>query len=329
VPYLAKVPRAVFAGATTGGSNTVEGIVSAPLPRIGAAAFFDGRLDVDFRLPRIVQYADEAARALLEQQPYCQRPELQWSEQFQSRFLISMDGNGATCARVAVALASNSVLLKYQSEQTLYYFDGLVPHVHYVPIATHQDVLDVLAAERIEPGRFYPVAEAGRVFASQYLTRARATEYMARLLTGYAQMLGEGDAAQPHTPPRRIAAVSRGADGASDFSDTHEWVGTLENGVPLTSFKLLCQPRTDAPRLYYQASLKDGGFTPTVAEGAWCGEGSPIIGIRLENARDSGPLDVVIDTRSLDGSIATVTEMGVECRAKSGSPIEAFRVRTA
>ncbi len=329
VSYAAKVPRAVFAGGTTGGANTVEGILSAPLPRIASAAFFDGRLDVDFRLPRIVQCADDAARALLERKLFCQRPELQWFEQFQSRFLISMDGNGATCARVAIALASNGVLLKYQSEQMLYYFDGLVPHVHYVPVAADQDVLDILAAERIEPGRYLPVAQAGRAFAQTYLTRARVTEYMVRLLSGYAAMLQEGDAAQPRTPPRRVVAAARSADGASHFSETHDWVGTPGSGIALTSFKLLCQPRTETPRLYYQASLEGGGFAPTTAEGAWCGEDAPITGILLENPRDAGSLDIAIEARFVDGSAAEMTQMGVECRSEAGGVIEAFRVRLA
>ena len=327
--YAGKVPRGVFAGATSGGIHTVERILSAETPRLRAAVFFDGRLDVDFRLPSIVQYADEDARRLLEAQPYCQRPVLHWAEQFRSRFLISMDGNGATCSRVAVALASNGVLLKYDSDDMLYYFDGLVPYVHYVPIAEDSDVLAVLAAERLEPGRYLPVAEAGRLFASQYLTRERVSEYMTRLLLGYAAMLHEGDAAQPRTLPRRVVAAARQADGTAHLSEAHEWVGAPGSGVALTSFKLLCQPRTDTARLYYQASMEGGGFSPTTAEGAWCGEGTALTGIRLENPRDAGTLDIVIEAHFLDGTSARVEEMGVECRAESGAAIDAFRVRLA
>ena len=327
--YADKVPRAVFAGATSGGLHTVERILAGETPRLRAAAFFDGRLDVDFRLPSIVQCVDEEARQLLAAQPYCQRPVLQWSEQFRSRFMLSMDGNGATCSRVAVALASNGVLLKYESDDMLYYFDGLVPHVHYVPIATDQDVLDVLAAERFEPGRYLPVAEASRQFAAQYLTRDRVSEYMVRLLTGYADMLAEGDAAQPRVPPRRVVAVARAEDGSEHFSETHDWVGVPESGVALTSFKVICQPKTPTPRLFYQASTQGGGFTPTTAEGAWCGEGAPLIGIRLENPRDAGPLSITIEAKFSDGTMADAAGMGVECRAESGAPMAAFRVRLA
>ncbi len=329
LPYARKVARAVFAGATSGGTNTVQRILAATLPRLRAAAFFNGRLDVDFRLPNIVQCDGDEARKLLEAQPYCQRPVLQWSEQFHSRFLISMDGNGATCSRVAVALASLCVLLKYDSDDMLYYFDGLVPHVHYVPIETDENVLAILAAERVQPGRYLPVADAGRLFAHQYLTRERVTEYMVRLLTGYAQMLYDGDRPQPGTPPRRVVAVARGSDGPQHFSETHDWVGTMQSGVALTSFKLLCQPRAESPRLYYQASTHDGGFTPTITEGTWCGEGAAITGIRLEKAREPDPLNIEIEARFIDGSKAKVSEMGVECRAESGSAIEAFRVRLA
>ena len=325
--YAGKIPRAVFAGATSGGMHTVERVLAAESPRLRAAVFFDGRLDVDFRLPSIVQCLDEDARSLLAAQPYCQRPVLPWAEQFRSRFLISMDGNGATCSRVVVALASNAVLLKYRSDDMLYYFDGLVPHVHYVPIARDEDVLAVLAAERLEPGRYLPVAEAGQAFAAQYLTRERVSEYMARLLIGYAAMLREGDADQPRKLPRRVVAAARQEDGTAYLSETHDWVGIPGSGVALTSFKLLCQPKTEIPRLYYQASMQGGGFTPTIVEGAWCGEGPKLTGLRVENPRESELLDIAIEAHFIDGTTASASQMGMECRADSGAPIEAFRVR--
>ena len=330
-PYGAKIPRAVFAGSTTGGRITAEIARRYETPRLRAARFFQDRIDVDFRLPHVTQCADEEAQAIIESYPFCQRSRLSWQEQFQSRFLISIDGNGATCSRIVVALASNSVLLKYHSDQVLYYFAGLVPYVHYVPIAKDDDVLAVLAAERAEPGRYAAIPQAAKVFAATYLTRARITEYTARLVMAYAATLHETDAVGTGEPPRRVAAAARGENGASYINDQHEWLGKRGSGIKLTSLKLLTQPRSDAPRILYQALLEDGRFTPTVVEGAWCGDGDEqgLTGIWLQNARGAGEVALSIDARFVDGSTAHVSEMGALCRSETGAPLEAFRVQFA
>ena len=327
-PYGAKVPRAVFAGSTTGGRITAEIARRYETPRLRAAQFFQDRIDVDFRLPHVTQCADEEAQAIVESYPFCQRPRLSWQDQFQSRFLISMDGNGATCSRIAVALASNSVLLKYTSDEVLYYFAGLVPYVHYIPISKDEDVLAVVAAERAEPGRYAAIPQAARSFAATYLTRARVVEYTARLVMAYAAALHETDAADTGEPPRRIAAAARAENGASYLNDQHEWVGKRGSGVKLTSLKLLTQPRSDAPRILSQALLEDGRFTPTVVEGAWCGDEDEqgLTGIWLQNARGAGEVAISIDARFVDGSKAHVSDMGSLCRSETGAPLEAFRV---
>ncbi len=330
--YDSKTPRAVFAGSTTGGRISADVARHCDTPRLRAARFFQNRIDVDFRLPHITQVVDDAARAVLDSYDFCQRPRLSWPEQFQSRFLLSMDGNGATCSRVAVALASNSVLLKYRSDYGLYYFPALVPHVHYVPIAQDSDVLAVLAAERAEPGRYRAIAQAANAFAGDYLTRARIVEYVARLLMGYAAALHETDAAESDDVPRRVAAGARTLDGATHVNDQHEWLGKPGSGQKLTAFKVLTQPRSVAPRILYQALLEDGRFSATATEGAWCqsdGEEQGLIGIMLHNARGARPVKLAIDARFTDGSFAHTTEMGVACRSESGAPLEAFRVQFA
>ena len=183
--YSAKTSTAVFAGATTGGPITKEVADKLSLPRLEAAGYFENNIRVDFRLPHVVQCSSVEAEAVLKQKSFCIRSRLTWNEQFRHRFLISMDGNGATCSRVAISLLSNSVLLKYNSPHRLYYFDGLAPWVNYVPIDSHATVEAVLSMDLQDTARFRAVAENGRAFASDYLTRARAEEYMANLLMLY------------------------------------------------------------------------------------------------------------------------------------------------
>jgi hypothetical protein len=191
LPYSEKANRAVFAGSTTGGRISAEIARNAALPRLRAARYFMNEATVDFRLPSIAQCDSDEAREILLAEPYCHRPPLTWRQQFENRFLISIDGNGATCARVAVALRSNCALLKYQSGHVLYYFRGLEPHKHYVPIGHDSKIPVVVARESAAPGRCKPIADAGREFAGAYLSRARVLEYTARLLLEYEAAIGK------------------------------------------------------------------------------------------------------------------------------------------
>jgi hypothetical protein len=184
--YRDKNATAVFTGTTTGGWISSEVARNLSLPRLRAAGYFDGNVRVDFRLPAIGQATTEEARALLSAQPFCQKERLPWTEQFKSRFIISIDGNGATCSRVAIVLLSNSVLLKYKSEHVLYYFGGLQPWLHYVPIAADSDMEKILDMEASDPSRFEQIAASGRLFGRTFLTRAATQQYTAMLLQLYA-----------------------------------------------------------------------------------------------------------------------------------------------
>ena len=135
--YFEKKPRAVFAGSTSGGFITVSSILeNRPIPRIRAAVFFRGNEDVIFKLPVVVQHEGEHVVDLLRSLDVGVGERMSWPEQLKYRFLLSMDGNGATCLRVAAGLASNSVLVKYESRHQLYYFSGLQPWAHFLPVTS-------------------------------------------------------------------------------------------------------------------------------------------------------------------------------------------------
>jgi len=185
LPFSKKQPRAVFSGSTTGRMISTEIAAALASPRLAAAQYFNGNDAVDFRLPVVTQCTTEEAKALLQAQPFCQKPRLDWQEQLAHRFIISLDGNGATCSRVAQALLSNSVLLKYDSDHVLYYFDGLQPWLHYVPVAEHADVEKIMALAAASPARFEQIAAASKAFAQTYLTRQAAAQYTMMLLKAY------------------------------------------------------------------------------------------------------------------------------------------------
>ncbi len=208
VPWWHKKNSAVFAGSTTGGPITAEVVRTMSLPRLRAGRFFRDKPGVDYRLTNIVGCDTPETEATLRQMGFGAH-RLSWRAQFRHRFIISMDGNGATCSRVAIALRSRSVLLKYGSDRQLYYFYGLVPWEHYVPIDEDGDVLAVLSSAREQPKRFRDISAAGQRFARSFLTREAVECYMATLLQVYADMLSESAAASPqHGQPDVSAAAT-------------------------------------------------------------------------------------------------------------------------
>lgn len=184
-PYAEKALSAIFVGGTSGQMNTAETVRNPVASRLRTAKHFRGHPDIQFLLPKLCQCENSEAERALRDLGFG-GPPIPWSEQFGHKFIISVDGNGATCSRVVIALGSNSALLKYNSPHHLYYFRGLLPWRHYIPIGADGDIETVIRMERECPGVFTSIAEEGRHFAASYLTRQRVWQYAAEVLTKYA-----------------------------------------------------------------------------------------------------------------------------------------------
>ena len=189
--YRDKFNRAIFVGSTTGETLTLEKVEALATPRLRAAQAFKDSRRVVFKLPNVVQCDSEEAAAAVRAMDVGEGF-VPWSEQMRYRHILSMDGNGATCSRVAIALHSNSTLLKYDSDYQLFYFKGLRPWVHFVPIERDADVEAVVADSGRHPLRYARLARAGRRFFRQHLSRTACRRYVAALLEGYADMLDGG-----------------------------------------------------------------------------------------------------------------------------------------
>lgn len=187
--YDGKEIRAVFAGSSSGAMHADTASILKPTnPRLIAASYFAGHPNIDFRISRAVQCGSGAVKALLERQPYF-RPELSWPEQWRNRFLISLDGNGATCSRVALGLKSNSALIKFASPFTLFYFGKLTEGRDFIGVTREQEVEAVVEQELGRPGYYRDIAEAGRHFYERFLERRQVIAYTALLLRAYDAML--------------------------------------------------------------------------------------------------------------------------------------------
>lgn len=200
--YSEKEISASFVGATTGGGLIdAEKVRTLAVPRIRAFAYFRNNPRVSFQLP-VILHCDTAETVAMLEAMGCGSGNIpnSWQDQFAGRFMLSMDGHGATCARVVIALKSHSALMKYRSDSVLYYFHSLQPWLHYIPIDDDADVERVLDLEASGIS-FAHVAAAGRQFANTLLNRDAVLRYTASLIERYAsRIMPSATALSPHWP---------------------------------------------------------------------------------------------------------------------------------
>lgn len=192
VPYADKRTHACFYGSSTGGIVRMADLGDAACcnERIELAKDLHGNPWVTFKIANATQCDSEETRKSLEQSPFFSKP-VDWREQLQNRFIVSVDGNGATCSRVVLALMSNSVLVKYRSDSELFYFPALTAGEHYLAAESGSEIEAIVRGEEANPGQYRSIAESGRRFAKRYLTQGSVLAFTGALISEYEHLFSQ------------------------------------------------------------------------------------------------------------------------------------------
>ncbi len=129
-PWHTKRPKAIWRGATTGGSFTMENYRTFPRTQAIEVSLQYPEL-VDARFTALVQGAQNLKTEL---KPYMGNT-LNMLGQLNYKYQLLIDGNSCAFSRAYWQLFSNSVILKRTSPFTQWYYKALQPYVHYIPIA--------------------------------------------------------------------------------------------------------------------------------------------------------------------------------------------------
>ncbi len=336
LPYETKSCAAIFVGSASGGRLEKADVLGRTLPRLRSGVFFKDNPRVDFLLPILPRSISAEARAEMEKLGFGDGRKVSYQEQFKRKFIISMDGWGATCSRLPIALRSNSVLLKYDSRHLLHYFDAMIPWVHYIPIAADEAVDDIIRAEAASPGTFAAIARQGQAFAHTYLSRETAMRYTARLLRGYAACF-----AAPPPPPVTLSApaaeppplhiVLHVGFRGDVVARPGIWAGGAGAGQSIEGFAIHLPETLPADEIAYLAVNADGSCSEAVQGGAYCGtrgRRTPIHGIAM---RTEGALarhwHCEYTARFADGSEAGPVRQGSLCKSGSFAMLTGVRIR--
>ena len=330
-----KADAAIFVGATTGYDLTREVVETLAMPRLRSAVFFRDAPGVTFHLPKIVQYDTEETADMVRALGVTGSP-ASWKDQFSYRYLLSMDGNGATCSRVAIALKSRSVLIKYASDFQLFYFDGLVPGENFLGVSSDEEVHHVMAWCREHPGQSAAIAMAGRRFAREHLSRLPVLIYVAALLDSYSRTFLEQmrkDRADLDGPRTVIDGYAHIQNLGDTWPRLGGWLGSIDGEGAIEGFALEPGPGVDPADISYQAVLSDGRLSEPCRGFEFCGTRGLNRGLRGVRITLAGAAAADYDVSYLatfaDGSKVGPVSTGIICRSPRGAGLTGLRLRVS
>jgi hypothetical protein len=105
------------------------------------------------------------------------------------KYLIDVDGNSCTYERCFWVLLSNSLVLKQVTPNIQWYYGGLVPYVHYLPLKEDlSDLFEKINWAKEHDADARAMAERSTEFIKENLSTESIFQYMALLLTEYAKL---------------------------------------------------------------------------------------------------------------------------------------------
>ena len=189
-PWGSKKNLLFWRGKTTGGRYTKENWRTFPRTKlVDRCHQSDMSTKCDAAFYGYVQ-CDNNVPGLLEDSFGGVKSPIPMPEQMQYKFVASLDGNGPCSGRIEKLLSGNSVIFKADSERIEFYYEGIKPNVHYVPIQA--DMVDL--AEKLEyafhhDDQMRSIASNMYRFSQENLDFDSVACYMKNLFEEYAKLL--------------------------------------------------------------------------------------------------------------------------------------------
>jgi hypothetical protein len=329
-----KKPLAIFAGSSSGGGIlSAEDVLSDRSERLRLARYFVNSKNVIFRICNAVQCDTAETAAHLSRKEYFGQL-ISWEEQLKCAFLLSVDGNGATCSRVVNSLRSQSVLLKMASHYNLYYFRGLQAWKHYIPVDDPEDVENVVELYKNGSLDVESILKEANLFFQNFLVKDQVQYYTASILSKYASRFPSLAVHNSGKNPLSVVAGLRGHfSGLGDIQErTDGWL-YAPSGQALE--ELTVNSSTDMPKDLVKIRARPQGLS----WGEWVeinvpvgsrGQSRALTGIELRLAEEErGAWEVICYIRLRDGSTLMMDGISGPCETDESNPITAIRLGIA
>ncbi|MCH9631584.1 MAG: hypothetical protein S4CHLAM37_16080 [Chlamydiia bacterium] len=186
-PFDQKIEKVFWRGTSTGGHYTEQNWNT--FPRAIAALTSNSHPDlVDAKLTNLVQIQDPSVYK------HMRKNRLKGShatkdEHIQYKYLLDVDGNSCTYSRLYWILLSNSTCLKQITSDEQWYYAGLKPGYHYIPLKEDlSDLIEKVTWAKSHPKECEQIAKNATVFAETQLGYFDILKYIYLLLNEYAKL---------------------------------------------------------------------------------------------------------------------------------------------
>jgi hypothetical protein len=185
-PWHQKRDQAVWRGAMTGGIFTPDNFLTFPRTKM---------VSLSLEFPNFI----DARFTYLTQCENCKRIKRKFSNYFSDflpiynhiafKYQILVDGNSCAYARAYWQLFSNCVILKQDSDSIQWYYRGLQPYVHYIPVkADMSNLVDQIRWARENDEQARAISQQAQGFAQNNISNMRVLQYFYLLLHEYAKL---------------------------------------------------------------------------------------------------------------------------------------------
>lgn len=112
-------------------------------------------------------------------------------DHLQYKYQISIDGQRATWERLVWQLYSNSLVLKHESHQVQWFYKGIKPFQHYLPIKDEHSLIELREWAEANPKEVQDIIANANQFANNNLSLEDMYHYIIVLLQEYNKMMEE------------------------------------------------------------------------------------------------------------------------------------------
>lgn len=185
-PWEKKEAQAFWRGATTGGYLTLSNWTQFARTKLALLSLAHPQ-ELDARFNNFAQCDPEVPKVL--KAKGLQGNRVSQINHLKYKYLVDVDGNTCSFERYFWTLLSNSLVLKQETPFIQWYYGGVKPYKHYVPVKEDlSDLLEKLAWARAHDEEARQIAENATAFVKSNLSTEDIFLYMAQLLKEYAKL---------------------------------------------------------------------------------------------------------------------------------------------
>lgn len=187
-PFENKIDKVFWRGSTTGGVFSQANWKTYPRSLATLLSLENPDL-LDAKFTALVQMQDETAKEDIKNANVLSE-NVPIFDHIKYRYLLDIDGNSCTYSRLYWILLSNCVCIKQITENEQWYYKGIKPFEHYLPVNSDlSDLFEVLAWAKENPEECEIIVERSTSFAKEDLSFAAIHQYIYLLLQAYAKLL--------------------------------------------------------------------------------------------------------------------------------------------